>query len=360
MQTPFKPRGSQVSLTQGSLPEVISPYLLKLIEKTGGANGPIGRQFIAQPAKEQKKDNAKNADPYDEALHEVAPGVVYKYRGKIDKNGNIIYHGRILWTISRFCATYCRFCFRGRLVGLPTNSSNNSRETLAQKAYLSQEDIEQVMQFIQAHKEINEVILSGGDPLISPKDYLNTILNRLVQLQHAGTIDIIRIHTRAPITNPFIIQPWHYDLLKQMKNPYIVLHINHPAEITPEVIEIITKLRESGVILLSQSVLLKGVNDDVDTLCKLFNTLVKYGVVPYYLHNNDPIPWAAHFTVPFKRAIKIWHGVRPRLSGLAASVKFVLDSPYGFGKVAIPEAGWKVDYSHFYDFKKKKHTLVSK
>ncbi len=120
---------------------------------------------------------------------------------------------------------------------------------------------------------------------------------------------------------------------------------------------VIEKLKENHVNLLSQTVLLKGVNDNVETLQKLFLEITKNGIRPYYLHQNDPVYWAKHFTVPIKRAIKIWQQLRPRISGIVGTAKFVIDTPYGYGKVPIPEAGWEVEYSHFKDFHNTNHKL---
>lgn len=342
------PRGAAAALPHGGLPELISPYMQKLISSTGGAEGPIGKQFIANIPEEHKGANSGEIDIQEEHIYEAAPGVIYKYKGSFNPDGSVLYHGRILWTISRFCATYCRFCFRGRVVGLPGNVTASTGETIGHKPYLSEEDIHQVIQFITNNPEINEVILSGGDPLIAPEHYLTSIIEQITALPQ---IQIIRIHTRAPVTNPVSIRPWHYTALKKIPMPYIVLHINHPAELTPEVLEIANRLRtECGAILMSQSVLLKGVNDSVETLYELFTALARHGIHPYYLHYTDPVYWAASFTVPFKKAVHIWQTLRKRLSGVASTAKFVIDTPYGKGKVTVPDAEWAADMSTFSDF----------
>ena len=340
----------------GALPEMISPYMRALIERTGGATGPIGLQFIQ---KEGAIDEV-HTDPLIEGMHEEAPGIVYKYRGKLNKKGEVEYHGRVLWLISRFCATYCRFCTRGRLVGLPADKSIAGGETMAGKPYLDYDDIEAVVAFIKAHPEINEVILSGGDPLIAPKQYLELIFSTLATLQESGSIDFVRIHTRAPITNPFTIRPWHLELLKKIRLPHMVLHINHPAELTDEVKQLVLLLqKQTDTVLLSQTVMLKGVNDSVETLYTLFTELAKLGIRPYYLHHNDPVSWAKDFTVPLEKSIKIWQTLRTRLSGIASTAKFVIDTPYGVGKVPIPDGRWEENYSVYYDFNGKQHHIDS-
>lgn len=340
------------SLSTGALPEYLSPYIKNLIESTGGTDGPIGKQFIFnQQSVDDLRDNpAAEYDPQEEELYEVAPGMIYKYKGTMNADGTVAYFGRVLWTISRYCATYCRFCFRGRFVGLPAVKRGVKKDGLSQKPFLTKEDIDIGIGFIAQHREINEVILSGGDPFVVPERYVQSITDQLVQLQQSGDIDVIRFHTRAPVTNPYHIKDWHYNMLNKIHVPHIVLHINHPFEITEEVKTVVKNLRQTGAVLLSQSVLLKDVNDDVHVLHDLFTGLIKIGVVPYYLHQNDPVTWAREFTVPFDRAVQLWHQLRPRLSGLAASAKFVIDAPHGVGKVVVPEAGWLVNFQEFTDF----------
>ena len=357
----FQPRMFKTLPPQGSLPEVISLYMLNLINQTGGINGPLGKQFIAQPKKERKFFQKGIKDPLIEDEHEVMPGLIYKYKGKIDKKGKVVFFGRTLWTISRFCSTYCRFCTRGREVGLPANRSLKSGNTITQKPFLNDKEIKKVFHFLSQRKEINEVIISGGDPLVCPQKYLEKIINGLVKLQRQGQINIIRIGTRLPITNPVVIKNWHYQLLAKIKNPYLMVHINHKAELTPEALRAINNFRvKSLATIMSQSVLLKGVNDNEKTLYELFYKLTEEGIRPYYLFQNDPVYWAAHFTVPIKKAIKIWQKLRPKLSGIAATARFVIDTPFGFGKIPIPEGNaWKVNYRHFFDFKKRKHQLIS-
>lgn len=366
----FIPRGLKVLLPHGGLPEMISPYMLDLIEKTGGPSGPLGLQFIARPEKEKRFAEKKRAhgaslsrkalDPLNEDIHEIAPGVIYKYRGKMNKNGQITQYGRILWTVTRLCATYCRFCTRGREVGLPANRTG-STATIANKFFLSDDEIAHVFTLLKSRPEINEVILSGGDPLTCPEPYLSKIILGLAKLQKEGHLDIIRIGTRLPVHNPPAIQNWHYRLLAQIKNPYLMLHINHPAELTAETKEVLHNFRKTSLAsILSQTVFLKGVNDNADTLHELFVSLTKEGIRPYYLLNNDRVYWARHFTVPINKAVKIWSKLRPRLSGIADTAKFIIDVAGGYGKVAIPEGNsWDFDLSRFRDFKGKKHSIES-
>ncbi len=348
-------RGLKAMLPHGGLPEAVSPYMMELIKRTGGVDGPLGKQFIAQPEKEQRFSK-KFLDPLNEGQHEIAPGLIYKYRGKIDKSGKVVRYGRVLFTVTRLCATYCRFCTRGREVGLPPHVRAQTKETIANKFFLSDEDLEKVFKLLENSPEINEVILSGGDPLTAPEPYLRKIITRLAGLQRRGIIDIVRIGSRLPIHNPLAVKNWHYELLGRLKNPYLMAHINHPLELTEKALDVLNNFRRvSGAAVLGQTVFLKGVNDNADILHELFIKMTKEGIRPYYLLNNDPVYWAKHFTVPLKRAIKIWGKLRPRLSGICATAKFVIDVAYGYGKVAVPEGdSWEVNYESFVDFKGKR------
>jgi len=355
----YIPQGTKAMLPHGGLPEMVSLYMLKLIEKTGGKTGPLGKQFIAQPNLEKKYYKIKSEDPLIEDHNEVAPGVVYKYKGKLDKNGKVLHYGRVLWTVTRFCATYCRFCTRGREVGIPAYVKAHTKAAIAQKPYLDDAEIAKVLAFLKKHKEINEVVLSGGDPLTAPRPYLTKIIDALSKLQQEGYLDIVRVGTRLPVHNPISIQPWHYELLSKIRNPYLMVHVNHPFELTKETLEVLYNFRKMAMATIcTQTVFLKGVNDSTETLWELFTTLAKNGIRPYYLFQNDPVFWSAHFTVPIKRAIKIWEKLRPMLSGVAATARFAIDVPFGYGKIAFPEGGaWKVDYTHYRDFRGKQQKL---
>ncbi|MCL5004124.1 MAG: radical SAM protein [Patescibacteria group bacterium] len=356
------PRGVRAMLPHGGLPESVSLYLLELIEKTGGRKGPLGLQFLAQPELEKKYYQIKALDPLIEDEHEVAPGLVYKYRGKLNKNKHVVTHGRVLWTITRFCSTYCRFCTRGREVGIPPNVKGYNHSTISRKPYLDDNEIEQVFNFLRDRKEINEVILSGGDPLTCPQNYLTKVFEGLSKLQKEGHIDIIRLGTRLPVHNPPAVQNWHYELLRLIQNPYLMVHINHPFELTPQTLNVLNNFRRiAQAVVMSQSVLLKGINDNVQTLHDLFVKMAAEGIRPYYIYQNDPVYWASHFTVPPKRAIKIWQSLRPKLSGVAATARLVIDTPFGFGKVAVPEGNaWEVNFKSYKDFKGQRHELARK
>jgi lysine 2,3-aminomutase len=341
-------------LPHGGLPEIFPPYLADLIAKTGGPTGPIGRQFVSQPEKEREYYEVGMNDPLMEDEHEVAPGLVYKYTSSSSrKKKGLRFEGRALWTITRHCAAYCRFCTRGREVGMISGKESGSSAALAHTPHLLRDQIEETLSFIKQQNGLTEIILSGGDPLTVNPTVLSYVLGQLGALQKMGKLRIVRIGTRVPVHNPLILRQAHYDAIKQLKNPRMMVHINHPLELTPQTREVLQRFRlECGGIVMSQSVLLRGVNDDVQTLYDLFMELAGEGIIPYYVYQNDAVYWAKHFTVPMQEAIEIWQELRPMLSGVSATARFVIDVPRGYGKIPIPEGNaWNVDYSKgFKDF----------
>lgn len=347
------PRGTEVMLPHGGLPEVIPPYLQKLIMETGGPEGPIGLQFVSRPDLELSQYNASESDPLLEDLHEVAPGLVYKYRAGIDQEGRP-YTGRALFTITRNCAAYCRYCTRGREVGIPANQEGALSGTLSHTAHLSREQIDASLNYIRQEPGLNEIILSGGDPLTVRPEVLGYICHKLGEMQSSGKLSIVRLGTRVPIHNPAMIKDVQIEALKFLKNPRLMIHVNHPSELTPQALEVLQRFRkEVGGVVMSQTVLLRGVNDSVEVLYDLFTKWAEEGFVPYYMYQNDAVSWANHFTVPINEAISLWQKLRPRLSGVAATARFVIDVEGGYGKVPVPEGnGWSVDWNQgFTDFK---------
>lgn len=333
------------SLPNGGLPEVISPYLKNLIDQTGGANGPIGRQFVARPELELSQYNTQHTDPLSEDINEVAPGLVYKHKAIFDDNGHV-YPGRALFTITRNCASYCRYCTRGREVGIAPNTDSGGTGALSHVPTLSKKQIDDSLNYIENEAGLNEVILSGGDPLTVNINILSYICDKLGNLQKSGKLSIVRIGTRAPIQNPLLVTHQHIEAFRLIKNPRFMVHINHPLELTPQSLSALNQLRtKANGIVMSQSVLLKGVNDNLEILSDLFNKLAEEGIIPYYIYQNDEVPWAKHFTVPINEAIELWQKLRPRLSGVAATARFVIDIADGYGKIPLPEGGaWTTNW----------------
>ncbi len=344
MTETFRPRGTEVRLPHGGLPEVIPPYLQNLIEQTGGITGPIGLQFVAQPDQERRHYQEASdtlSDPLMEDQHLVAPGLVYKYRATFNEDGTVRDPGRALWTITFSCSAYCRFCTRGREIGLTPSPR------------LSKEQIDETLAYIENEPGLNEVILSGGDPMTLRPEILKYVLGRLGDLQRRGKLEIVRIGTRLPVHNPVAFKEWHYETARLIPNLHLMVHINHPAELTQQTLEVLDRFRrECGAVVMSQTVLLKGVNDNPEILKALFRKLAANNIVPYYVYQNDPLPWAEHFTVPLEEAIAMWQMIRPTDSGVADTANFVIDTPGGFGKIPVPKGdAWVVDYSQgFKDF----------
>jgi len=244
------------------------------------------------------------------------------------------YSGRVLILLTMSCAAYCRFCTRRRRVsdiagGLVTRS-----------------DIQKMAQFLLAHEEINELVFSGGDPLTAP-DLLIYALKKFSKLKQ---IKILRIHTRIPVSNPKLVPQKLVTLIKKLPQPvFISIHFEHPDELTPETIQAVTKLRKAGAILLSQSVFLKGVNDDYKVLFRLFTRLSELGIRPYYIFRCDPVKGAEHFMVPLKREIAIMTKLRSTLSGIACPL-YCIDAPGGAGKIPVPLNFWSFDRLSFKDY----------
>ncbi len=246
------------------------------------------------------------------------------------------YPKRVLLELTLSCAAYCRFCTRRRKV-----------DDLVQ-GRLTREDVDEVTKYIKEHKDINEIIFSGGDPLMSP-EMLEYGIEKLSGLEN---VKIIRVHTRVPVVDPGAIDERILDIFRKIKKQafYLSLHFEHPDEITEEVEEVIGKFRKLGAILLSQSVFLRGVNDSVDVLEKLFNRLTELGVRPYYIYRCDPVKGAMHFMVPFKKEVEIMTKLRKVLSGIAYPT-YVIDAPGGYGKVPVPLGFWQNGKGGFRDYR---------
>ena len=241
-----------------------------------------------------------NSDPLQEEKYTVIPGLIHKYKD------------RILVELNLNCPVVCEFCTRKRK-GIETNNFN-----------LSMEDWVKIENYIKLNKEIREIILSGGEPLIKSE----ILINILERLKTIDQIKIIRIHTRMPITVPKKIDEKIFDyFLKESKKRvfYISIHCDHKNELTDEAKECIKKLRQTGVILYSQSVLLKNYNDTVKDLKELFESLLEIGVRPYYLYQCDKIEGWQKFKVPFWKEIYLVRKLNKQISGLACPI-FVVDS----------------------------------
>lgn len=254
--------------------------------KKGDPNDPLLRQILPDIA-ESLPVAGYTADPLGENAHNPMKGLLHKYQS------------RALITVTGACAVYCRYCFRQHF-DYGANLPNS-------------QDIRQICHYIANDKRINEVLLSGGDPLNINNRRFNEWIGALSAIDNIKTI---RIHTRMPVILPNRIDDELIEILANCpKNIIMVLHINHPNEIDNALAQKCQRLNNHGVVLLNQSVLLKGVNDDTDTLCKLSHALFGVGVMPYYLHVLDKVAGSAHFDLPIDRAIQIYWQLLEKLSG---------------------------------------------
>jgi lysine 2,3-aminomutase len=280
----------------------IPPALAALIATP---HDPIGLQFIPDAA-ELVTAPHESADPIaDEALSPV-PGVVHRYPD------------RALLKPLLACPVYCRFCFRREQVG-PDGGVLSPAQLAGAYAYIA------------AHKEIREVILTGGDPLILSPRRLAEILAALAAIEH---VEVLRIHTRAPIADPALVTDALAEALDISTPLFIALHANHARELTPAVCAALAKLQRRGIPILGQTVLLAGVNDSEAALATLFRAMLRARIKPYYLHQLDAAPGTARFHVPVERGREIMRNLRGKISGTALPT-YIFDQPAGLGKIPL-------------------------
>jgi lysine 2,3-aminomutase len=282
----------------------LTPDIAELIDPAD-MDDPIARQFI--PAKSELQTVAEeSADPIGDERHSPIPGIVHRYPD------------RVLLTPVHVCAAYCRFCFR--------------REVVGRKRALSASELGAALAYIRDHEQIWEVILSGGDPLVLSARRIAQITRALGAIDH---VKVMRVHTRVPVAAPARISHVLVGALKSAgKATYVVLHANHAKELTPKVRTACARLIDAGIPMLSQTVLLRGVNDDAQTLGELMRALVECRIKPYYLHHPDLARGTAHWRSDIARGQALLRGLRGRLSGLCQPT-YVLDMPGGHGKSPI-------------------------
>ena len=282
----------------------ITPAVAELID-TADPDDPIARQFIPDPAELMVRPE-ELADPIGDDVHSPVEGVVHRYPD------------RVLLKRVHVCPVYCRFCFRREMVG------PRGRGTLSPR------ELEAALDYIRAQDRIWEVILTGGDPLVLAARRVRAVMRELAAIDH---VKIIRVHTRVPVVAPALITP---ELARALRNrtqaTYVVLHINHARELTQQARAACAQLIDAGVPLLSQTVLLKGVNDAPATLAELFRALVENRIKPYYLHHADLAPGTGHLRTTIADGQRLMRALRGTLSGLCQPT-YVLDIPGGAGKV---------------------------
>jgi lysine 2,3-aminomutase len=301
-----KERAAEIASVGARYAVAVTPAMAELIDASA-AEDPIARQFVPD-ARELDRYPSEDADPIGDNLKSPVPGIVHRYPD------------RVLLKLVSVCPVYCRFCFRREMVG-PGKS-----------AALSEADLAVALDYVRARAQIWEVILTGGDPLILSPRRIAEVTAALSGIPH---VKILRWHTRVPCVAPERVTPSLVDALaSSSKTVYVALHANHPRELTDAARAACRRLIDAGIAMVSQSVLLKGVNDDADTLEALMRGFVEMRIKPYYLHHGDLAPGTAHLRTSIAEGQTLMRALRGRLSGLALPT-YVLDIPGAHGKVPI-------------------------
>jgi lysine 2,3-aminomutase len=284
----------------------ISPAIANLID-TNDPDDPIARQFVPGEA-ELRALPEERADPIGDGSHSPVRGLVHRHRD------------RVLLKIVHACPVYCRFCFRREMVG-PDGDG-----------VLSEAELKEALAYMETHPEIWEVIMTGGDPFVLSVRRLAELTQRLTGIAH---LRVLRWHTRMPVAAPEKITS---ELINAIRLPqratYVALHANHPRELTRAARDACALIIDAGIPMLSQTVLLKGVNDDIDTLEELMRAFVETRIKPYYLHHADLAPGTSHFRVSIERGQELIRQLRARASGLCQP-EYVLDIPGGYTKARL-------------------------
>jgi lysine 2,3-aminomutase len=299
-----EPERSAIEGTQSRMPVGITPYFMSQISKDD-PNDPL-RRTVIPTVSEFMKTPEEADDPLGEDDQSPVPGLVHRYPD------------RVLLLVLDFCSTYCRYCTRSRVVGHGAIYPSRSR-------------LERAIDYIRSTPSVRDVLISGGDPLTLNDERLNWLLYRLREIPH---VEIIRIGTKVPAVLPQRITQNLVRVLRRYHPLWMSLHFTHPAECTPEAYRACERLANAGIPLGSQTVLLKGINDTVETMKALCHHLLRMRVRPYYVYQCDPISGSNHFRTPVERGLEIIRGLRGFTSGYAVPT-YVIDAPGGGGKIPL-------------------------
>jgi lysine 2,3-aminomutase len=297
---------SAVERHEGSLPVGITPYYASLMGLDDPSE-PLRRTHVMTGA-EYIRAPGEFDDPLGEDHDTVAPGLVHRYPD------------RVLFLTTGTCSTYCRYCTRSRLVGNPGGEYQ-----------FSTRQWEKALAYLEAHTEVRDVLLSGGDPLTIGDDKLDWLLTRLRAIKH---IEFLRIGSKVPVVTPQRITKDLVKMLKKHHPLWMSIHVTHPRELTEEVTESFARLADAGIPLGSQTVLLKGINDSVPVMKDLCHRLLMMRVRPYYIYQCDPISGSAHFRTSVSKGLEIIEGLRGHTTGYAVPT-YVIDAPGGGGKIPL-------------------------
>ncbi|MEZ5936613.1 MAG: lysine-2,3-aminomutase-like protein [Hyphomonadaceae bacterium] len=282
----------------------LTPHLLDQIDRADPERDPIARQFVPD-GRELEETSFERADPIGDHAHEPVPGLVHRHRD------------RVLLKIVSVCPVYCRFCFRREMVG-PGKEQG-----------LGPDQLDVALDYIERHPEIWEVILTGGDPFMLSGRRAEAVTRRIEAIDH---VKVVRWHTRMPVADPERITPGFVASIRsRSKSVFVAVHVNHVRELTAEARAACARMADAGIALVSQSVLLKGVNDSIEALSDLMRGLVEARIKPYYLHHLDAAPGTSHFRVTVDRGRELVRQLRAEVSGLAQPT-YVIDIPGGVSK----------------------------
>ncbi len=304
-----------------STPEELDAYIHLAVEERSAFNGEIPLSFAVTPhyarllendalrrtviptPQENNTGTGELVDPLGEENHRATPHLIHTYPDKV------------LFLVTTFCATYCRYCTRSRMVG---------------KSPVDFRVLEESFIYIEQHPEIRDVLISGGDPLTMTDSVLDELLARIRSIPH---VRMVRIGSKVPVVLPMRITDGLCNILRKHR-VWLSLHFIHAAELSPETREACRRLSDHGIGMVSQTVLLKGINDDTKTLIDLFYGLLEINVKPYYLLQCDPVRGSAHFRTSVEKGIELIRSLHGRISGLAVP-QYVIDAPGGGGKVPL-------------------------
>ncbi len=290
---------------RSGVPLRITPYYASLLDRDNPTQAlrrsvvPVMDEYLVSPS--------EAADPLGEEDQSPVPGLVHRYPD------------RVLFLTTGFCSTYCRYCTRSRIVG----NNHRFRGSISQW--------QKAIAYIEATPEVRDVLISGGDPLTLPDTQLEYLLSSIARIPH---VEMVRIGTKVPAVLPQRITPKLLRILKKFRPLWMSIHFTHPDELTPETAAACNLLADAGIPLGSQTVLLKGINDNVETLKSLYHGLLKIRVRPYYLYQCDPILGSSHFRTSVEKGLEMIEGLRGHTTGYAVP-QYVIDAPGGGGKIPL-------------------------
>ena len=294
-----------ITQRKGGVPLSITPYYASLLDAMDPEQ-PLRRTVIPRSL-EYRHSWGESDDPLSEESDSPVPGLVHRYPD------------RVLFLTTNFCSTYCRYCTRSRIL----DHGESTRP--------SKKRWEKAIEYIESTPVVRDVLLSGGDPLTLSDENLDWLLSRLHAIPH---VEMLRIGTKVPAVLPQRVTSRLIAVLKQYHPLWMSIHVTHPDELTPEAAQACGRLADAGIPLGSQTVLLAGINDDVDTMKRLVHGLLKFRVKPYYLYQCDPISGSSHFRTPIEKGLEIIGGLRGHTTGYAVPT-YVIDAPGGGGKIPL-------------------------